>query len=76
MPELKLNTVEALDKAIADGEKANQRIFILFTGSPNETGESWCSDCRNADPVLKSFFAKHMADDLLYIHCDVGDRAT
>lgn len=25
-------------------EHKNQ-TFIVFTGTPNETGESWCSDC-------------------------------
>lgn len=26
-------------------EKSKQQIFVIFTGTPNESGESWCSDC-------------------------------
>lgn len=26
-------------------EKSKQQIFVIFTGTPNASGESWCSDC-------------------------------
>lgn len=26
-------------------EESKQKTFVIFTGTPNESGESWCSDC-------------------------------
>lgn len=29
-----------------------RRIFIMFIGAIDETGESWCSDCRDGKEML------------------------
>ncbi|VVC28030.1 Thioredoxin-like fold,Protein of unknown function DUF953, thioredoxin-like [Cinara cedri] len=34
-------------------DENKQQTFIVFTGTPNESGESWCSDCVKADPIIK-----------------------
>lgn len=35
------------------------KAAIIFVGNPEvETGKSWCSDCVEADPVLKSSIPK------------------
>lgn len=31
--------------AVIDGEDKNKQIFVLFTGSPDSAGNSWCPDC-------------------------------
>ncbi len=41
--------------------------------SDDESGESWCPDCRLATPVIYSMIDKQ---GYTVIECDVGDRAT
>jgi hypothetical protein len=38
--------------------ESGRPFLMLFTGAPDAaTGESWCGDCRVADPVLHAAFA-------------------
>ena len=34
---------DALEKVL--DENKDHTIFVLFTGSPDDTGKSWCPDC-------------------------------
>ena len=45
MPEITVYGFEALTKALA--ENNSQRKFVLFTGSKDKDGVSWCSDCND-----------------------------
>ena len=33
--------------------QAGGDVFVLFSGSKDESGASWCPDCVTADPVVK-----------------------
>lgn len=48
-------------------------IFILFSGSLDQNGVSWCPDCAKADPVIERNMDK-APEDSTFIHCHVGPR--
>ncbi|ESN90173.1 hypothetical protein HELRODRAFT_186220 [Helobdella robusta] len=48
------------------------KLFILYTGSKNENGCSWCSDCNQTFPTIDKVFTRH--PDAHLIICDVGNR--
>ncbi|KRX78870.1 Arginyl-tRNA--protein transferase 1 [Trichinella sp. T6] len=50
-------------------------VFLLFTGSKDNFGKSWCPDCVKADKIIEKYAEKLDADSVL-IRCDVGDRST
>ncbi|KRX54515.1 Thioredoxin domain-containing protein 17 [Trichinella patagoniensis] len=50
-------------------------VFLLFTGSKDSFGKSWCPDCVKADKIIEKYAEKLDADSVL-IRCDVGDRST
>lgn len=39
------NNYEEFTALMKNLEPSKKPIFVLFMGSPNENGESWCSDC-------------------------------
>ncbi|GAB1607344.1 thioredoxin domain-containing protein 17-like [Argonauta hians] len=59
-------------KATVDKHKG-KTIFVLFTGTEDSNGKSWCPDCVKADPVIKRNM-KDLPADAIFIHCSVGDR--
>ncbi len=60
-----------ISKSIAKQETA---FFVCFGSEDPGTGESWCSDCVTADPVLRSACSKLSPDITLY-ECPVGERS-
>ncbi|XP_026812603.1 thioredoxin domain-containing protein 17-like [Rhopalosiphum maidis] len=57
-------------------EESKQQIFVIFTGTPNESGESWCSDCVEADPVIKKQIEhnEEYLSDTNIVYAQVGKR--
>lgn len=47
-------TYQEFNNLIKTLEESKKPIFIVFTGTSNESGESWCSDC-----VKGIVFIKH-----------------
>ena len=43
---------EALSVSASNGGK----VFVLFTGEAGSDGVSWCPDCQDCKPLLKSVF--------------------
>ncbi|XP_075264875.1 thioredoxin domain-containing protein 17-like [Convolutriloba macropyga] len=68
--------VEALDAQISSlGEEhvENRRIFVLYLGNIDPvSGESWCSDCNLALPVLMKNARAILAENDVLISCGVG----
>lgn len=65
---------------LLESEKSQfEKVFILFMASIDpETGRSWCPDCREADPVVRSILdEKPYFTDVksLFITAYVGQRA-
>ncbi|KAI8783255.1 thioredoxin domain-containing protein 17 [Biomphalaria glabrata] len=61
---------EALTKALSGIQGS---VYILFSGSQDEYGVSWCPDCVKAEPVINKNLEK-APSDATFIHCHVGDR--
>ncbi|KAK7862869.1 hypothetical protein R5R35_011582 [Gryllus longicercus] len=64
---------EEFVKTVAELEKNNKPIFILFSGSLDESGENWCSDCREAEPVIQEALAS-LPENAQFLHVGVGPR--
>jgi len=63
--------IELLEK---NPECQSDRVFVLFSGSVDATsGVSWCPDCVAADPVIAAAL-KQVEDDVVFVHCAVGQR--
>merc|ERR1711915_85238 len=73
--ELHVEGYDALVKLIdGNADCKTDRLFVLFSGSIDAgTGASWCPDCVAADPVVAEAL-KDADDDLVLIHCAVGQR--
>jgi thiol-disulfide isomerase/thioredoxin len=60
-------------KGILNRYGGNPKVLLLFVAGDDETGKSWCPDCRLAVPVVYSIVDKK---GYTVIECDVGDRPT
>ncbi|CAL1537048.1 unnamed protein product [Lymnaea stagnalis] len=67
-----VNNCAALKKELS-GLNLKDSIYILFSGSPNNKGDSWCPDCVKAYPVVNKGFEKSPTKSTL-IYCLVGDK--
>ena len=61
---------------VKKGASSGSSYFLLFVGAKSaETNQSWCVDCRNADPILDKAFETYLHENLdKSIHllvCDV-----
>lgn len=61
--------VEQVDSFKSSGKP----IFVLFSGSKDAGGKSWCPDCVTAEPVVKGALDK-APDDAVFIYVGVGAR--
>ena len=48
-------------------------VFVMFSGSKNADGVSWCPDCVTAEPVVNKCL-ESLPDDSHYLYVGVGDR--
>ncbi|CAG5129577.1 unnamed protein product [Candidula unifasciata] len=62
---------EALNNVL---KEQTGKVYVLFSGTPDADGVSWCPDCVKADPVIERNLEK-APSDAVFIHCHVGDRA-
>lgn len=60
-------------RAVEQYKASSLHMFALFTGSLDADGESWCSDCVKADPVVIEGL-KSAPEATCFITCYVGDR--
>ncbi|KAK7070649.1 hypothetical protein SK128_022704 [Halocaridina rubra] len=61
--------IEQVDKFKPSGKP----IFVLFSGSKDANGKSWCPDCVVAEPVVKGALDK-APDDAIFLYVGVGPR--
>uniref|UniRef100_A0A0N4ZEJ8 Thioredoxin domain-containing protein 17 n=1 Tax=Parastrongyloides trichosuri TaxID=131310 RepID=A0A0N4ZEJ8_PARTI len=71
---IKVNGYEELKATIASNH--GKRIFVLFTGSKNADGVSWCPDCVLSEPVIEEAVEKDLSNSIntTFITCYVGGR--
>ncbi|XP_050435745.1 thioredoxin domain-containing protein 17-like [Adelges cooleyi] len=57
-------------------DDANQKSYVVFTGTPNETGKSWCSDCVLAEPVIQNQIElnEQLLKDVNLVYAYAGKR--
>ncbi|XP_003738258.1 thioredoxin domain-containing protein 17 isoform X2 [Galendromus occidentalis] len=51
-----------------------KKTFIYFIGDRNASGESWCPDCRDSDPVVSQALKDLEHLDVSFVTCEVGDK--
>lgn len=60
-------------------EHEGKQIIVMFIGSMLEegehVGESWCPDCRDAEPVVEAGL-QQASTDMVFILVVVGDKPT
>ncbi|CAF1153910.1 unnamed protein product [Adineta steineri] len=61
------NTVEKYDK--------DKRIFVLFCGTKDSKGHSWCPDCVAAEKPVEEAVKSSLPSNAVFIECDAGKLA-
>lgn len=74
-PQLEAEGLVNLRETLKENE--GKKIFIMFIGSIVEegehVGESWCPDCRDAEPVVEAAL-QQASPDMTFILALVGDK--
>uniref|UniRef100_A0A5K3FV48 Thioredoxin domain-containing protein 17 n=1 Tax=Mesocestoides corti TaxID=53468 RepID=A0A5K3FV48_MESCO len=68
-----LKTVKEVLEAVNSSKP--KRCFLYFMASHDETGESWCPDCRKAQPFINKALEK-LPCDAVFFTVWTGDRPT
>ncbi|XP_023321472.1 thioredoxin domain-containing protein 17 [Eurytemora carolleeae] len=64
---------EAFKAKVEELAKGDKDVFVLFSGSKDSNGESWCPDCVVAYPVIQDCL-KTVSDEASFLYVEVGDR--
>ncbi|XP_063822005.1 thioredoxin domain-containing protein 17-like [Ostrinia nubilalis] len=48
-------------------------VFFFFSGAKLPSGNSWCPDCVEAEPIVKSYLGE-LQKSVTFVYVDVGDR--
>ncbi|OON20400.1 hypothetical protein X801_03722, partial [Opisthorchis viverrini] len=68
------DSVEEVEQYTKDALNCQLRVYAFFIGTTDpKTGDSWCPDCRTAEPIVEEG-TKKMSEKDLFIMCEVGDR--
>ncbi|CAF3093384.1 unnamed protein product [Rotaria socialis] len=63
-------------KNILNNYGKDKRIFLLFSGSKDDQGNSWCPDCVVAEKPVHETVKSSLPSNGIFIECSVGDRAS
>ncbi|RZF36588.1 hypothetical protein LSTR_LSTR010699 [Laodelphax striatellus] len=67
--------IEEFNSKIKELEALNETLFVMFSGSPNEEGHSWCPACQIAEPIVDEVLEKYKDNDSVhFLFVRVGDR--
>lgn len=75
---LELHGYEEFQKYVANIEpnQPNSRpVVVYFSGEKLPSGESWCIDCVEAEPVVKAYL-NELKKEITFVYVDVGNRET
>ncbi|CAK9812287.1 Thioredoxin domain-containing protein 17 [Anthophora quadrimaculata] len=53
--------------------KSNESVYVLYTGTKLQNGNSWCPDCVKAEPTIEEGF-KTAPEGTHFVEVQVGDR--
>ncbi|CAH0604928.1 unnamed protein product [Chrysodeixis includens] len=63
-------------KRYADAlDPKRKKVIFYFSGTKLDNGTSWCPDCVEAEPIVKTFMSQ-LKKDVIFGYVDVGDRPT
>ncbi|KAF5404038.1 Thioredoxin domain-containing protein 17 [Paragonimus heterotremus] len=69
-----VESIAELESTAKTALAAGRRVSVFMIGSTDpQTGESWCPDCREAEPVVEACLKK-TADNDLFLMIEVGLR--
>lgn len=80
MRKVTVHDYESLLKVLEESKGDFPKAVVLFTGSKDEAGVSWCPDCNVADPILSRCLDNYEAqlpDDAaktVFVTAYVGER--
>lgn len=69
----KVEGFEAFQSKVSELAATGDDVFVMFSGSKNADGVSWCPDCVTAEPVVNKCL-ESLPDDSHYLYVGVGDR--
>ena len=74
-----VHSLESLTALVDKEQEKYAKIVILFLASYDESGSSWCGDCRDAEPIIQSVMSEFAETDAgkesLFVTAFVGQRA-
>lgn len=60
---------------VGELQKQDKIILCMFCGDKDASGNSWCPDCVEKEPVVRKFLANlKNPEDVVFIYCSVGCR--
>ncbi|XP_035741394.1 thioredoxin domain-containing protein 17-like [Vespa mandarinia] len=54
--------------------QTKESVFVLYTGTKLENGQSWCPDCVEAEPFIEAGL-QVLSETSHFVVVEVGDRA-
>ncbi|KAL3319759.1 Thioredoxin domain-containing protein 17 [Cichlidogyrus casuarinus] len=67
-------SLEEMKRQALQGVKDGRRVILLLEGSTDEsTGESWCSDCRAAEPIIEECLSK-ASPQVMMLFAEIGQK--
>ncbi|CAH1645875.1 unnamed protein product [Spodoptera littoralis] len=72
---LELHGYDEFQKYVANIEPNSRPVVVYFSGEKLPSGESWCIDCVEAEPVVKAYL-NELKKEITFVYVDVGNRET
>uniref|UniRef100_A0A2A4JB74 Thioredoxin domain-containing protein 17 n=1 Tax=Heliothis virescens TaxID=7102 RepID=A0A2A4JB74_HELVI len=73
--QIELHGYEEFSKYIETVDPKGPPVLLYFSGAKLPSGESWCSDCCEAEPVVNAYLSE-LKKDIIFAYVDVGNRET
>ena len=70
---IKVEGFDAFNTEVNKVKGSGAPVFVLFSGSKDAGGKSWCPDCVTAEPVVDAGLTK-APEDAVFIYVGVGGR--
>jgi hypothetical protein len=76
-----VTSYDSLLRLLEEQKSAYKKRVVLFTGSKDAAGVSWCPDCNVADPIIKKCLDNYEAEEpgdaskTLFVTALVGERS-
>jgi len=70
---VKVEGFEAFQAKVEELAKTGGDVFVMFSGSKDSNGVSWCPDCVTAEPVVAACLSS-APEDSHYLYVGVGGR--